>query len=212
MRPANPIHSADVDRTQVQVAGSCLLAGGLVFFLFNTIAEGLYPNYSVATDSLSELGYIGASTSILWNGQVFVFGVLVLSGMYLLFYRRHLRLHERGSNLVAISYMLPGAGAMLVSLFPGNSALDLLHGIGSLLVFVFGGVSAIYSYRLINGPIRYFSAILGVVTLVFVAIPPSTPVLFSVLGERLIVYPYILWLVCFGTYLASTQRSQTALV
>lgn len=59
------------NRSRIVLAGSLLVAGGLVFLLFNTVAEGLYPNYSVASDSLSALGYIGANTSLLWNVQLF---------------------------------------------------------------------------------------------------------------------------------------------
>jgi hypothetical membrane protein len=200
----------------VQVAGSCLLAGGLVFFLFNTIAEGLYSNYSVASNSLSELGYIGASTSLLWNGQVFVTGVLVLSGMYLLFYRRHLRLQVGGSNLVAILYMLPGAGAVIASLFQGNSALGVLHDIGSFMAFVFAGISALYAYKFTGLPFRYISLVLGIVTLVMIPVyvvsPHHVPGSISGMLERLIVYPYFLWLISFGSYLVgvSTQRAQEA--
>jgi hypothetical membrane protein len=46
--------------------------------VFNTIAEGLYPNYSVATNALSDLGAIGANTFWIWNAQVFVFGAVLL--------------------------------------------------------------------------------------------------------------------------------------
>lgn len=200
--------TTDVEQRQDEIAGSCILAAGIVFFVFNTIAEGLYPNYSVATNFLSDLGAIGSKTFLLWNSLVFVFGVLILTGMYLLFYRKHLRSRIGRANLAGITYMLPGAGAILVSLFPENSAVSVLHGVGGLLVFVFGGISAVYSYRMMKGPIRYFAVILGIVTLVMVAIPPDSPLSYlpSGLGERVMVYPYVLWLVCFGSYWASIQR------
>ena len=203
---ALPSPTSEVDQRQDQIAGSCILAAGISFFVFNTLAEGAYPNYSVATDFLSDLGAIGSSTFLLWNSQVFVFGVLVLSGMYLLFYRRHLRLRAGRANLAGISYMLPGVGAILVSLFPGNSTLNFLHGVGGLLVFFFGGISAVHSYRMIKGPVRYLAATLGLVPLVMLFLITPGSYLPSGLGERLTVYPYVLWLVCFGSHWASIKR------
>ena len=173
--------------------------------MFNTIAEGLYPNYSVATNALSDLGAIGANTFWIWNAQVFVFGAVLLSGMYLLFYKSQLRLHVGRANLVGTLYVLPGVGAILVSLFQEGSAFPLLHGIGAILAFLFGGISAVYSYRLIKGPIRYFSVILGIITLVSIPLYVSSAASISGLTERLIVYPYVLWLVCFGTCWVSIQ-------
>jgi hypothetical membrane protein len=189
----------------VRIAGSCLLASGLLFLLLNTIAEGLYTNYSVATNALSDLGATTASTSLLWNGQLFISGVLLLLGMYLLFSRS-----DWGSSivkrrsLVGALYILPGIGVILVSLFPENTIL-VIHGIGAIIVFILGAIGCLYAYRLVQSPYRYFSVALGIVSLVSIPLSFASNPSVSGLMERLIVYPYNLWLVGFGSYLVSFQ-------
>ena len=65
---------------------------------------------------------------------------------------------------------------------------------------MFGGIIAIYSGRFIKSPFRYFSIVLGAITLVSL-----TQIGNSALGfgevERLVVYPVVLWQLTFGTYL-----------
>jgi len=43
-----------------------MLAGGIVNIVLNTIAEGIYPNYSLRTNALSDLGALEAPTALLW--------------------------------------------------------------------------------------------------------------------------------------------------
>ncbi len=197
----------DTDFRLVRIAGSCLLAGGLIFMLFNTVAEGVYPNYVVGTRALSDLGALGMNTTVLWDGQLLVAGLLLLSGMYLLFNRSQFRVGLARVKWVGALFILPGVGAILVSLGPENSALGLLDVIGSLMAFFLGGVSAIYAYRLTSAPFRYFSVALGATALVVL------PVVFVSTGEfglieRLVVYPYILWVVSFGSYLLALPAEQ----
>ena len=190
-----------------RLAGSCLLASGLVFVLLNSIAEGLYPGYSVASNALSDLGALGAPTQLFWDGQLFVVGALYLVGVYSLFYRSAWGAGTSRRNLVAVLYLLPGIGTVVVSLFPENFVLAI-HAVGALLAFIFGGIGAIYAYRLTQPPFRYFSVVLGIVDLV------SIPLMFAIgpsmsgLAERLIVYPYVLWLACFGSYLLAARNHQ----
>jgi hypothetical membrane protein len=200
----------------MRISGSLLLCSGLVFFIFNTVAEGIYPNYSVASNALSDLGAIGTNTFFLWNGQLFVSGVLLLLGMYFLFYKSQFRLNIGRANLVGILYMLPAVAAIIVSLFQENSVVgsvgghNLLHGLGAIIAFVCGGISAVYAYRLTKAPFRYFSIVLGIITLVFVPLFLFSNASISGLTERLVVYPFILWQICFGTYLLSMHSGMSA--
>ena len=198
----------------VRIAGSLLLAGGVVFLLLNTVAEGLYPDYSVASNSLSELGYIGANTSLFWNSQLLLAGALLFSGMYVLFYRSQFRQGVGRANLTGILFLVLPVGAIIASLFQGNSALSVLHDIGSFMAFIFGGISAIYAYRLTGAPFRHFSLVLGIITLVmipvYIASPHNVPGSISGMLERLIVYPYFFWAISFGGYLISSQGGLSA--
>ena len=201
-----PGAAAERSDSRVGVAGSLLIAGGLVFFLLNLVAEGTYPHYSVGLDALSDLGGIGANTFFLWNGMLFVTGALLLAAVYLLFYTEN-QFREvavgRRARLVGALYLMPGIGAIMVSLFPGNSALGAagLHAIGAFMAFIFGGISAVYAARLTDGPFRYFSAVLGVIALVSIPASVFTGASAPGLAERLIVYPFVLWAMCFGAYL-----------
>jgi hypothetical membrane protein len=152
-----------------------------------------------------DLGAIGVSTTLLWNSQVFLTGVLLFLGMYCLFHRTTWELGVgKRRNLVGIMYLLPGIGTILVSLFPENFIL-VIHGIAAMVVFVFGAIGVIYAYRLTRSPFRYFSVVLGVISLLSIPVFfASGPSIFG-LTERLVVYPYILWAICFGSYLIALQ-------
>lgn len=49
--------SKDSART---ISGILQLSGGIVFFIFTTVAEALYPGYDIRTNALSDLGALGA--------------------------------------------------------------------------------------------------------------------------------------------------------
>ena len=140
--------------------------------------------------------------------MLFLSGVLLLLASYLLFYTENSFRSTavgRRANLVGILYVLPGIGAMIVSLFQGNSALGAagLHGFGAMVTFIFGGVSAAYAFRLTKGPFRYFSIVLGLLTLVFIVVFVTSGATLEGLTERLIVYPFVLWSIGFGGYLTA---------
>ncbi|MDG6918900.1 MAG: DUF998 domain-containing protein [Nitrososphaerota archaeon] len=217
MPESSPSVGADGGSSRVRVAGSILIAGGLVFFLLNMVAEGTYPNYDVGTYYLSDLGAIGANTYLLWNGMLFTSGVLLLVAGYLLFFTENqFRATAVGgrTTIVGVLYLLPGIGAIIVSLFPGNSSLGAagMHSIGAFTTFVFGGVSAVYAVRLTKAPFRYFSVVLGVITLVSIPVFVYSGVSVAGLTERLIVYPFVLWAMCFGAYLSGVHLGERASV
>lgn len=181
-----------------RAGGASLFAGGLVFVIFNTIAESIYPGYNVGHDALSNLGAIGVNTRFLWDGQLFVSGLLSLIGVALFFFRsKALDISRR--NVVSIFYILPTLGAITVSLFPENYNTTV-HTIGAFITFVFGGIIAIYSGRFIKSPFRYFSIILGLITLISLSQISNSALGFGEV-ERLVVYPVVLWELTFGTYL-----------
>jgi len=183
------------------LAGSLLISAGIVFTIFNTIAESIYPNYVVRTAPLSDLGAIGHSTTFLWDGQLFVSGILALTGISLLIFRSSLSEYLQ-STPVRIVYFLPIIGTLIVSLFPENSILAI-HSLADFLALVFAPISAIYAFRFTKEPFRYFSVLLGMISLT--AIPfLADPLLLGFGGvERLVVYPFSIWGIAFGAYLTA---------
>lgn len=194
---------------ETKISGSLLFLSGLVFFVFNTISESLYPNYDPKTNALSDLGAVGAPTRYLWDGQLLVSGVVGLVGIYLLFYRSNWGSGVRRRRLTGIFYFLPAVGMTIVSLFPENYNI-LVHTLGAFLTFLFGGVSAVYAYRLTKPPFRYLSVILGLITLISTFALGSAETIGFGLVERLVVYPFGIWSVAFGIYLMGLSTRPNA--
>ena len=187
--------------SRARLGGVLIMAGGVVFTLFNTVAEGSYPNYSVATNALSDLGAVGAPTALLWDGQLFAAGVLGLAGMLLFFFKSStLTIHRRG--LTSVLFLAPQAGTILVSLVPENTILAL-HGVAAFLVFTLGGISAVYAYRFTPPPFRYFSVLLGLVSLGAILLLGAPSLVGFGLAERLVVYPLQVWDIAFAGLLMS---------
>ena len=182
-------------------AGALLISSGVIFSIFNTIAESVYPNYSVRTNALSDLGALGHSTTLLWDGQLLASGVLTLVAVILLVFRSSLS-EFLGSVPIKLLYLLPPVGTIMVSVFPENSILAI-HSVGAFVVFVFGAISAIYAYRFTKSPFRYFSVLLGVISLVAIPLLGDGSLLGFGGAERLVVYPNTIWGIAFGAYLTA---------
>jgi len=186
-----------------RLAGSALFVGTVQFLLALIVAGALYPGYSVADNTISDLG-VGPS-ALIFNSSVFLLGVMIVVAAYLI------QCAFR-SKLFFVLFVLTGIGAMGVGLFP--ESVPPFHKIASLIVFLFGGLSAIASYKLQKPPLSYFAVLLGVMTLAALALYGLGTYLGLGKGgvERMIVYPVLLWGVGFGGYLtsASEQKPTTA--
>ena len=187
---------------RTRLAASLLFAGGGLFFIMNTVAEALYPGYDVGTNALSDLGALGAPTRFLWDGQLFATGVLTLAGIWILFFKSSWtqKVGIKRGNIVSVIYLLPAIGTILVSLFPENY-IPAVHSLSAFITFVMGGVSAVYAYRFTNAPYRYFSVALGAISLASIPLLATGAQFGFGLVERLVVYPFVIWVITFGTYL-----------
>ncbi len=182
-----------------RLAGALLFASGMIFILMNTVAQSLYPSYSVGKDALSDLGALGSATALLWNGQLFVAGTLSLIGIVILFYLGTYPPVPR-RRVTGVIYVIAALGAVVVSFVPENLNI-VIHSTGAFMNFIFGGVGAIYAARFIRGGFRYFSASLGVITLASITMLQHPGALGFGGVERLVVYPVVIWNMGFGAYL-----------
>jgi hypothetical membrane protein len=170
------------------------------------VAEAVYPNYNVSENYISDLGVWSQTSAAIFNPSVVLSGLLTLGGAF--FVQKAFR--KRGfSAVIALS----GLGALLVGFFPENTVLvngvPVVHSIAALVSFIFGPIAAIASYRVTASPFKYFSVILGAASLIallfFFATFSSN---FLGLGaggmERMIVYPTVLWTICFGGYMMAS--------
>jgi hypothetical membrane protein len=190
-------------------AGVLFLIGGVQFTIFLIVAEAVYPGYSVSANYISDLGVWGEPSAAIFNPSCFLFGLLVLASAF--FIQREFKI-----SVFSIAVALSGLGAMGVGLFPENTFLvnevPILHTLSAAVGFIFGGIAAILSSKITKAPFRYFSVILGAATLLALILFRTTES-YDYLGlgagglERMIVYPTIVWTICFGGYLmASLER------
>ena len=187
-----------ITQRSAKLGGTLFFAAGTQFLIINTIAESIYPEYSVRLNFLSDLG-VGQQTALIWNASVLLLGVLFILGTYYLF-------RGAGRRKLIVPFVLAGVGPIVVAIFNENSIIAV-HAIGAYISFIFGGVSAILSYRLTRVPFSYFTTTLGVITLVAIVFFTAGQYLGMGVGgmERLIVYPELIWMVSFGAYLLSSN-------
>ena len=197
-----------------KVAGMLFFVAATQFVLCLTISEALYPGYSIFGNYISDLGV--GPLSIVFNSSVFLLGLLLTAGVYLL-------RHNPNFQVLNIMLLLMGIGSMGVGIFTKDFSLE--HGAVSSTAFFFSGLSAITSFKVLTKPFSLISIILGVITLGALSLfsigmvasgsVTSEAALDSIfylgLGpggmERMIVYPALVWLAGFSGHMAS-QREQ----
>jgi hypothetical membrane protein len=199
-----------------KIAGILFTLGSLLFLILSTVAEAIYPNFSLRNNALSDLAAIGTSTTVVEETAILGFGICWTVGVYYLFRRG-------GRNRLMVLYLLPGVAFLLAGASPENVNL-VIHSIGGVLAFPVGGVVAILSYRMIGSFFKYFAVALGMLSLA------STVIIFIgwrvVCGtcgymqglnqlslglggwESMIIYPLLIWLIGFGNYLMSTAEGR----
>jgi hypothetical membrane protein len=190
-----------------KLAGMLVFIGVTQFVVGMIVSEALFPRYSTSGNYISDLG-VGPS-ALIWNSSVFLLGLLLLVGAY--FLHRAFRF-----ELFTVMIVLTGVGAMGVGIF--TEAFGVLHMVVSLITFLFGGLSAIVSvlcsrvhrFPLVKMPFSALSIILGLMTLVALALFGSGAYLDLGVGgmERMIAYPILMWGAGFGGYLIAYPQER----
>ncbi|MCK5266566.1 MAG: DUF998 domain-containing protein, partial [Spirochaetes bacterium] len=179
-------------------AGVLLFIGAVQFVLGMLIAEFLYPGYSASMNYISDLGATCRTTCIIYqpsasifNTSVSLLGVLALVSSYFIWREFH-------NRLISLLLGLSGVGMVGVGLFPETAGI--FHLVASFIAFFFGGLSAIATYKLVKAPFAYLSVLMGMISLIALALFISE--IFLGLGpggmERMIAYPLLLWVIGFG--------------
>ena len=136
-------------RGRLQAAGALLAFAGLRFLMLITVLESIYPNYSVHTNTISDLLAIGTRTSLIGEPLAFIVAVSWIGGAYYLFRKSGRR------RLMALN-LLPGTGLLLAVVSPENVNIAI-HSAGAVIAFIPGPIVAMLSYRMIKSPFRYFA-------------------------------------------------------
>jgi hypothetical membrane protein len=198
-----------------KVAGVLFFVAAAQFLIGITVAEALYPGFSVSANYISDLG-IGPS-AVIFNSSVFLLGVLLLVGTYFL---RHISEFKTVNTML----FLMAVGAMGVGIFTKN--FRTAHGAVATMAFFFAGLSAISSFKALKKPLSLMSIILGAVTLGALALFSGGMVtsgsltsdiaydssFYLGLGpggmEHLILYPALIWLAGFSWHLITQRETQ----
>ena len=196
------------------VAGILYSSAGFVLLMGIITAETKYPafrHYTTRQES-SDLGgtrppqgLVTQPSAMIFDTTMLITGVLLLAGAFVLW-----RLYR--NRLLTVVSALFGAGALLVGIFPGNTAP---HVYVAMIAFVFAPLTAIAAFRVTSGPFRFmslFAGLLSLVALIAGELGDNSTLVKSIgIGgtERWQVFPIILWLALFGGYLlASGHRTQ----
>ena len=142
-----------------------------------------------------------APSAAIFDVTMLVTGAMILLAAWLVY-------RALGRAGIGIPIALLGLGVLGVGIFP-LTALGP-HTVFALLALYAGGAAAVLSSRLAPAPFRHLWLGLGVIALVAITLGlfflEWGPV--AALGEggieRWNVYPLVLWLVAFGTYLMTT--------
>ena len=196
-----------------KVAGVLFFVAATQFVLGITVAEALYPGFSVPANYISDLG-VGPS-AVIFNSSVFLLGLLLLVGTYFL---------RQVSDFKTVNTMLflMAVGAMGVGVFTKN--FRTAHGAMATMAFFFAGLSAISSFKVLKKPLCLMSIVLGAVTLGALVLYSSGMItsgsltsdiaydsdFYMGLGpggmEHLILYPALMWLAVFSGHLVTRAQ------
>jgi hypothetical membrane protein len=193
-----------------KVAGGLLLTAGATILMGIITAEALYTapyttRMEISDLGASEAGLVLHPSSSIFNATMLVTGAMIIIAGYC----AHRALHRRA---VTIPTGLLGIGVLGVGIFPGN--IHPQHPLFAFTAFEAGGLAVLLSYKVTPQPLRSIFAVMGTISLLFttasVFLLEWGPFARLDLGgvERWMVYPIVLWLVGFGSYLAASQQDE----
>ena len=187
-------------------AGVLIIVGVMVFMFGWHVAEFLYPGYSVSQNFISDLGAtcrngvcdVVEPSATIFNSTVSFLGLMLILSSY--FIQKAFR-----KTYVTILIAVTGLGALGVGIFPETAGI--LHTLFSLITFAGAGLAILSATKIVKGPVRILSIILGLATLTSLTLFATKNYLGLGPGgmERLIVYPALMWALIFGGHLCRKE-------
>jgi len=195
-----------------KTAGGLLLVAGATIVMGIITAEALYTAPYNARMEISDLGAGEAGvvlqpSSTIFNATMLVAGAMIIAAAWF----AHEAFHRRA---VTIPTGLLGVGVLGVGIFPGN--VHPQHPLFAFTAFLAGGLAVLLSATVTPQPLRAIFALMGAVSLSFtlgsVFLLEWGPFARLALGgvERWMVYPILLWLVGFGSYLTARHTAEVS--
>jgi hypothetical membrane protein len=168
-----------------------VLLGFIQFGFFELIAEFLYPDFSNSQNYISDLGVGPQPSQVIFTVSIILFGLLAIVAAYC--YSKTLE-----GRLFPTLIIIAGIGGVGVGLFNENTGWP--HTLFSFLAFFFAALAAIYSYKLLTSPARYFAVVLGLISIAALVLLGTNTYLGIGVGgmERMIFYPVLFWGIMFA--------------
>jgi len=201
-----------VRHSPLKIAGVLYVVAVFQFFVFELVAETVYPGYSVARNYISDLGatcvnppstlhcVVHQPTANIFDATVFLLGLMLLAGTCLVYYGTRKKFYF-------VSAAVADIAILLVGVFPENTGWT--HAIDSEFLFYFLGISLVLAWSIVNGAvIRYMAATFGALTLVFNIVDLPAGWVGAGGQERLLVLSALVGLLSIGGYLTGQDSAQ----
>ena len=188
-----------------KIAGLILILAAAQFIFAVIFAETLDSTYNLYKPII----YLGTgSAAALFDSSLLLLGILGLVGAYFFF---RVSKDKLFLLLLAITSITMG----LVGIFTENSGQIHVFFVRTFMIFEIP--TAIYAFRFQKSPLSYVSVALGLIILFgnifFLGGAYVSQSLFLGLApgpwQRLIVYPFLLWMLTFGAYLIGESNQKT---
>jgi hypothetical membrane protein len=199
-----------------KVAGALLSLAGAAILMGFVTAEALYPGvYTTHTNTVSHLGASEPPHSVVLQPSAAIFDITMLVTGAMIVVGAWFAYRALRRKAVLIPTALLGVGTFGVGVFPLTH--PALHTLFAFTAFLAGGIAVVLSSRVTTAPFRYLWTTLGAIALgatvlALDAFRGWAPLVELGEGglERWIVYPIVLWLVAFGSYLLAAANPTDA--
>lgn len=190
----------------LKIGGVLYVVAVFQYFIFELVAETLYPDYSVRNNYISDLGatciappsitncVVYQPSATIFNTTVFVLGFMLLAGTFFVYV-------DTRNKAFAVTALVADLAILLTGVLPENTGL--IHALIGLFLFSFLGISLILAWQLVkNGsPMKYLVAASGILTLWFDLLGDQSATVGVGGDERLIVLCALLGIIALGGYL-----------
>jgi hypothetical protein len=196
----------------------CGIASALLYVVMNIVTPMLYPGYSAASQTVSELSAIGAPSRAVWAAMGLVYAILITAfgiGVWLM------GTQQRALRVVGAAFAVQGIldpfwppMHQRVALAAGGATIsDTLHIAFTLVWFVLVVTSLTFGAAAMDKPFRIYTAITAVLLLAAGAMTgidapgmqANLPTPWIGVWERLSIGIFLLWQVMLSVQLLRTR-------
>ena len=194
-----------VRHNALKIGGLLYVVAIFQYFIFELVAETLYPGYSVRNNYISDLGatcvappstiscVVHQPSAQIFDTTIFVLGLMLVAGTFFVYL-------DTRKKAFAITALVADFAILLTGVLPENTGS--VHAVIGLFLFSFLGISLILAGQVVTGsPLKYLVVVFGILTLWFDFVGDQSARVGVGGDERLIVLCALLGLMALGGYL-----------